>query len=170
MASWWRPSRWFNSSKSQDADQVMTRGQDDKTEWLPLAPVLKGRNQIKCPTDMVLISMDNCPVEVHKVLMFCISPYFVAMYRYRQRSDKRVTSFDMLGIDHATLRTIVDFAYTGRPKVTRDNVGQLRLAGDYYNIEGIVRACDQFLVKSADKEQLGLLSQAFKDFKLDVDV
>ena len=66
-----------------------------------------------------------------------------ALFMRWSAADKKV--FDIDGLSPDMMQAIIEFAYTGFLSVTVDNVQELLLAADQFNVMKIVRACCEYL-------------------------
>lgn len=74
------------------------------------------------------------------------SPYFSAMFTgYLCEKDQR--SVELHQISGPILRALVDFIYTGDISVGQGNVQELMVAADMLELDRVVRACSDYLVK-----------------------
>lgn len=60
--------------------------------------------------------------------------------------------YDIPGLSPNMMRLILDFAYTGLVAVTEENVQELLLTADQFNVMGIVRVCCSFLQELLDPQ------------------
>ncbi|KAJ8378538.1 hypothetical protein AAFF_G00238430 [Aldrovandia affinis] len=87
--------------------------------------------------------------EVHKVVLAACSPYFKAMFtsNFRESGASEVTLRD---VSPAVVGRLIDFAYTSRVTVGERCVLHVLLAAMRYQVEGVARACCDFLVKNLE--------------------
>lgn len=62
-------------------------------------------------------------------------------------SEKEKTVYPMEGMCADTMRLILDYAYTGSLPITEDNVQEILLAADQFNILEVIETCSNFLVE-----------------------
>ncbi|NXW59122.1 KLH10 protein, partial [Eurystomus gularis] len=96
------------------------------------------------------ISVDGVEFSVHKIVLCRVSDYFRTLFSSRWNDAHK----GVCKIHHASpemMRLIIEYAYTGVVPVTADNVEDLLIAADYFNVTGIVGLCCKFL-----KSQLSL--------------
>ncbi|XP_012272715.1 ring canal kelch homolog isoform X2 [Orussus abietinus] len=99
------------------------------------------RRNLLC--DVILVADDGMEVLAHKVVLAACSPYFYAMFTsFEERDQERIT---LLGVDHAALELLVDYAYTAEVHVTEDNVQVLLPAANLLQLTDVRDACCDFL-------------------------
>ena len=125
---------------------------------LILPPVLRNRANIHSDPDLTLHSRNGISMRVHKLLMFCISPYFEKCFRYASPVNGKFGPTLYIQADFGSMRAIVDYAYTGHLALTTDNVQSIREAADYYSIENMVRICDNYIADTQSTEKLEQVS------------
>ncbi|XP_072300080.1 kelch-like protein 10 [Eucyclogobius newberryi] len=82
----------------------------------------------------------------HKLVLCSCSLYFRALFSQWSSPDCR--DFDIPLVSANIMKNILHFAYTGVVHVTDENIQELFLAADFFDISGISQACCQFMVKS----------------------
>ncbi|XP_019748474.1 kelch-like protein 10 isoform X1 [Hippocampus comes] len=92
-----------------------------------------------------VIRVDNAEFHIHKIILCKCSHYFRALFLRWSTSDQRV--YVIHGLTAQLMQLFVDFAYAGSVLVTKDNVKDLLLAADRFNIIGIVQTCCAFLTE-----------------------
>lgn len=129
-----------------------------------LPPLFKDRGLIKWPYDfLITVGSPVKSCRIHKIVLAVMSPYFEARIKYEPTlQGGQVTQLHLNEVDHDTLQVLVQFAYTGQVKVSKKNVAEIRRAGDFYCIDGLVAACDKFLAKIEDEPLKVPVSYRFK--------
>jgi len=125
---------------------------------MPQPPILKDRKYIGAPPDLIVIGDDpSRKFLVHRIVLMCISPYFQKIFEYRQSSTECEEIEDDTGhlltletiklpeVNTVTLSAILDYAYRGDVKVNLNNIENLVIAADRFNIFGIIQATTHFL-------------------------
>lgn len=86
--------------------------------------------------------MINC----HKVILASVSPYFFAMFNddMLERNSDVISLHD---IESASLKQLIDYAYTGEITITEDNVQVLLPASSLLQIQSVREACCKFLLR-----------------------
>ncbi|CAJ1083403.1 kelch-like protein 10 [Xyrichtys novacula] len=97
-----------------------------------------------------VVRVQHVEFNIHKILLCGCSNYFRALFTNWSASDQRV--FDIPGLSPDMMQLIIEFAYTGSVCVTSDNVQELLVAADQFNIMDIVKACCGFLEKELSPE------------------
>ncbi|XP_042372068.1 kelch-like protein 10, partial [Plectropomus leopardus] len=90
-----------------------------------------------------VIKVRDIKFQVHKIVLCRCSPYFIALFKRWLPPDEQIV--DIPGLSPDTMKLIIEFAYTGSVSVTEDNVQELLLAADQFNIMHIVQICCNFL-------------------------
>ncbi|XP_074487542.1 kelch-like protein 10 [Sebastes fasciatus] len=90
-----------------------------------------------------VIRVDKVEFHVHKIILCNCSSYFKALFTHWSNSGSR--DFDIPNVSVDMMKLIIDFAYTDSVPVTQDNVQELFVAADQFNIMGIVQVCCSFL-------------------------
>lgn len=136
---------------------------------MPTAPALKG-HLICAPADIRLIGNDQGSGEdLHSILLMTLSPYFQIVLNdgdfYKTTNNNNGTGIGtsnnnnnnndvktlyLEGADSETIKIIKDYAYTGKTKLTVDNVKKVILVADMYNIVGLINECETFLIKNTN--------------------
>lgn len=81
-------------------------------------------------------------------------PCFVSFLAHRalfttwSTPDSRI--FDIPNVSPGMMKLIIEFAYTGFVPVTRNNIQELFIAADQFNVNGIVQACSDVLEEQLD--------------------
>ncbi|XP_029214091.1 kelch-like protein 28 isoform X2 [Acropora muricata] len=110
--------------------------------------LLKGLNQLRqrrelC--DVELCAGDN-RVSAHRVVLSACSPYFNAMFTGKLlESQKQV--IHLKEVDENALHVLVDFAYTGKARVTQENVQLLLPAANMLQLSRVKEICCHFLIQ-----------------------
>ncbi|XP_030278762.1 kelch-like protein 10 [Sparus aurata] len=90
-----------------------------------------------------VIRVDGVEFQAHKITLCDCSPYFRALFACRSTTDCQV--FDIPNVSPEMMRLIIEFAHTGFVPVTQENVQELYIAADQFNVDGIVQVCSNFL-------------------------
>ncbi|XP_077580474.1 kelch-like protein 10 [Stigmatopora nigra] len=92
-----------------------------------------------------IINVDHVEFHIHKIIMCNSSPYFGALFLRWSTPDQKV--YAIQGLSAHLMQLFIDFAYTGSVFVTEDNVKDLLIAADKFNVSGIVEICCRFLTE-----------------------
>lgn len=110
-------------------------------------------------TDVVL-SVQGEDFPCHRAILAAASHYFRAMFcsGLRESHEERV---NIKGLDSGTMRTLLDYTYTGRALLTESNVQMILEAACQYQFLRVVEACAGFLSKSLHLDScIGILNLA----------
>lgn len=66
-----------------------------------------------------------------------------ALFTHWSTPDSRV--FDIPNVSPDMMKLIIEFAYTGFVPVTHENIQELFIAADRFNVKGIIQACSDLL-------------------------
>ncbi|XP_054464570.1 kelch-like protein 10 [Anoplopoma fimbria] len=90
-----------------------------------------------------VIRVDNVEFHVHKIILCNCSPYFKALFTHWSTPDSRV--FDIPNVSPDMMKLIIEFAYTDFVPVTQENIQELFIAADQFNVKGIIQPCCNLL-------------------------
>ncbi|KAM7447248.1 protein modification by small protein conjugation [Porites harrisoni] len=108
--------------------------------------LLKGLNQLRQRRELcdVELCAGEKRVSAHRVVLSACSPYFNAMFTGNLlESQKQV--IHLREVDENALHTLVDFAYTGKARVTQENVQLLLPAANMLQLSRVKEICCHFL-------------------------
>ncbi|XP_037548913.1 kelch-like protein 10 [Nematolebias whitei] len=95
-------------------------------------------------TDAVLkVGDDEFPV--HKIILCNVTSYFRALFTRWSKQEQTIYSIE--GMCPDTMRLILDYVYTGSLPITENNVQEILLAADQFNILEVIEACSNFLIE-----------------------
>ncbi|KAG7227000.1 hypothetical protein INR49_022346 [Caranx melampygus] len=106
--------------------------------------------RLACQLCDAVIRVYNTEFHVHKLVLCNCSPYFRTLFTLWSNPDDR--DFDLSCVPPDMMRLIIDFAYTGIVPVTPENVRELFIAADRFDILGIVEACGHLLEEQLTPE------------------
>ena len=86
-------------------------------------------------------------IYAHRIVLTMLSDYFTLLFKYEGGFDKPAIEFDENMITGECLESIVDYSYSGKISITKDNVCDLLLAADYFDIRFIKTECEKFLLE-----------------------
>ena len=84
-------------------------------------------------------------IYAHRIILTMLSDYFILLFKYEGGFEKPAIEFDENMITGECLESIIDYSYSGKINITKDNVYDLLLASDYFDIRFIKTECDKFL-------------------------
>nr|QTM97704.1 KLHL10 [Sinohyriopsis cumingii] len=91
-----------------------------------------------------IIKVENQEFPIHRAIMSACSPYFRALFTNEMfNTDRR--EIIIPGVSADMMKLIIEFAYTRELHVTQENVEQLLPAADQFHVNGLVKACCDFL-------------------------
>jgi len=93
-------------------------------------------------------------IYAHRIILTMLSDYFTVLFKYEGGFEKPAIEFDENMITGECLESIVDYSYSGKINITKDNVYDLSLAADYFDIRFIKTECEKFLqdLQNSDKD------------------
>ncbi|ELT98592.1 hypothetical protein CAPTEDRAFT_146989 [Capitella teleta] len=116
-------------------------------------------------TDVTLKLPDGSSVSSHKIVLMASSPFFDVMF---QSEFKESTTQD-IPLDFAdavTIKTLVEFFYSGEINVCDDNVQTLVAASEFLCMKDLKDHCDAFMATRVDTSNCIELSRFGKKFNL----
>lgn len=109
---------------------------------------MKSLREAKMLCDVVL-EVEGERVHCHRVVLASLSAYFRAMFTGDMAESKqRVITIN--GVDAASLRCLVDYAYTATIEISERNVQTILPAASVLQFEEVKRACSRFLRRNLD--------------------
>ncbi|XP_045168944.2 kelch-like protein 10 [Mercenaria mercenaria] len=94
-------------------------------------------------TDAV-IKVESQVFPIHRAILSACSPYFRALFTNEMFATNR-REVVIPGVSADVMKTIIDYSYTRQVDVTAENVELLLPAADQFHVNGIVKACCDFL-------------------------
>ncbi|XP_015762924.1 PREDICTED: kelch-like protein 7 [Acropora digitifera] len=99
-------------------------------------------------------------LRAHRAVLASFSPYFEALLGDNWKEGNK-EEIEILGFDEGAVSDLIEFAYTGKIKIDKDNVLTLLEAANYLGIESVKKSCGNFLEQGVDtKCCLGILQLA----------
>ena len=99
----------------------------------------------------VVLEADGETVAAHRVVLASLSAYFRAMFTQRMAESKQ-KHITINGVDPATLRSLVEYAYTATIDITEDNVQSILSAASVLQFQEVKQACSEFLRRQLDTD------------------
>ena len=126
-----------------ELEPVLTSGQVFSEAFAVFRSMRDTRENIDC---IVRGETEEGEVEVegeecHKLVLSAVSPYFRALFRNQESQDITIH-----GIDGATLRSLIDFCYSGRLSLSLETVCSVLSASDLLLLDWVSLQCQQFLI------------------------
>lgn len=88
-------------------------------------------------------------LRAHRVVLASFSPYFEALLGDNWEEGKK-DEIEVLGLDEDAVRDLIEFAYSGKIDVSKDNVQSLLEAANYLDVEFVKKSCEDFLRTAVD--------------------
>ncbi|KAG7325373.1 hypothetical protein KOW79_011689 [Hemibagrus wyckioides] len=104
----------------------------------------------KLLTDITLLVEDH-EFHCHKIILATCSSYFRAMFM-SGLSESKQSHVHLRNVDPITLQTIIAYAYTGNLEITPSTVELLYETACFLQVDGVVCACRDFLLRSLSVE------------------
>ena len=123
---------------------------------------------MNCSPDLI-VAGNVGEYKVHRIVILCLSPYFQKLFHYRSQSRDGYYRIDMNDVSDSSLVSIINFAYNGWIDITDDNVEELVITADKYNIIPIIKRCQHYLWLRLDSEncfEIYLLSYFYNCYEL----
>ncbi|XP_051893729.1 kelch-like ECH-associated protein 1A [Pristis pectinata] len=89
----------------------------------------------------------------HRLVLAASSPVFRAMFTSNLQ-EHQASEVKLEGIEPRVMECLIEFAYTSLVSVDEQCVQQLMLASSMYQVEGVINACSDFLVKNMDSSNV----------------
>ncbi|XP_040289966.1 kelch-like protein 10 [Bufo bufo] len=92
----------------------------------------------------VVIKASGVEFSAHKNILCGCSAYFRALFTGSwKNSEEKV--YDIAGVSPDTMKLVLQYAYTWTVPINPENVENLFIAADFFNILGLLRICSDFL-------------------------
>ena len=137
----------MDSSTSPVSYKISFSKADRSSEFLRNVETLRSSMEL---IDVVLVLDDGVEIPAHRLVLASASPYFRTMFNVdmRESCEKRIFLGD---VDSASVKALVDFAYTGKIDVISDNDVALFCAAHRLLFEDVVDYCCEGLVRHMNK-------------------
>ncbi|KAG1711202.1 Kelch-like protein 10 [Nymphon striatum] len=108
----------------------------------------------KSLTDAVLKVNSETEFPVSRAIMASCSPYFRTLFKAKEYADLRKEKLivTLPGIEERELKSIIEFAYVRQVTINDENVQDLTVAADQFNVIKLLEECIQYIVKNIDYE------------------
>ncbi|XP_039628667.1 kelch-like protein 10 [Polypterus senegalus] len=109
----------------------------------------------------VVFCVNGVEIPAHKNVLCCCSPYFRTLFSKRW-NNKEKRFYNIPGVSPDMMEMIITFAYTQTVPITSDNVKQLLVVADQFNILGLINLCREFIESQLSPENcIGICRFAF---------
>ncbi|XP_015282981.1 PREDICTED: kelch-like protein 6 [Gekko japonicus] len=123
----------------------------------------------------VTLCVDNMKFSCHRVVLAAASNYFRAMF-CNDLKEKHEENIVIKGVDAETMQILLDYTYTSKVLITKENVQKVLEAASLFQFLRMVEACSNFLndalqpdncvgiLRLADAHSLDNLKQQVKKY------
>uniref|UniRef100_A0A672JHL3 Kelch-like protein 10 n=1 Tax=Salarias fasciatus TaxID=181472 RepID=A0A672JHL3_SALFA len=108
------------------------------------------------------LKVQDVEFQIHKIILCECSPYFEALFVKRSSPNQRDYVID--GVTPVIMELIIQFAYTGSVPVTMDNVQDLMVTANHFEIMDIVQTCSHALEEQLCPENCISIWQFTKNY------
>ena len=99
----------------------------------------------------VVLEVGGETVSAHRVVLASLSAYFRAMFT-QQMAESKQKLITINGVDPATLKSLVEYAYTATIDISEDNVQSILSAASVLQFQEVKQACSEFLRRQLDTD------------------
>ncbi|XP_022083107.1 kelch-like protein 28 [Acanthaster planci] len=130
-------------------DNIHSRdGPDNGLTEMPqhATQILQSLNQLRKQGELcdVVLKVGACRVPAHRAVLASCSQYFRAMFT-GSLCEREKEEIELKSVDETALQTLVEFAYTGKVRVTHANVQTLLPAASLLQLKPVIKICCDFL-------------------------
>ncbi|XP_063225348.1 actin-binding protein IPP [Bacillus rossius redtenbacheri] len=93
--------------------------------------------------DVELVAQGTA-VKAHRAVLCASSPYFHAMFT-AGLSEEQKDTVELHAVSASSLKSLVEFIYTGETVINQDNVQELMVAADMLQLREVVLGCCEYL-------------------------
>lgn len=94
----------------------------------------------------VVLKVDDQAFSAHKIVLASTIPYFHAMFT-NDMIESRQNEIIMQGIEANSLEALINFAYSGRVHLDKNNVQSIMIGASFLQLNKVRDACATFLLK-----------------------
>lgn len=98
----------------------------------------------------VTIGVDGQEFTCHKTVLAAFSPYFKVMFT-GNLAESRQSKVSINGVDPATFRLLIDYAYTSEIQINNQNVQALLSTANLLEVLPVKEACCTFLERNTEE-------------------
>ncbi len=108
--------------------------------------LLEGLHQLRQQEELcdVVLKVDSCRIHAHRVVLSSCSPYFKAMFT-GSLCEREKEEIELKSVDETALSSLVEFAYTGKIRITHANVQAVLPAANLLQLRSVKKLCCDFL-------------------------
>ena len=99
----------------------------------------------------VTFRFDDKDIEAHKCIVSCGSPVLAAMFR-NEFKEKQARIVEIKETESDVFEKLLHFLYTGKLDLQFNDMSALYLAADMYNIVGLKKECEKYLLENVTLE------------------
>ena len=138
----------LNRIGSQDSDKFLDDGMEG-TVYSPdkhMTQVLEVLGSMRESGELcdVVIVAEGMRIPAHRVILASCSPYFKAMFTGEMK-EKYMEEIRLHDVRSDALQAIINFCYSSRLHITKDNVQSLLALATMFQMEGVQHASSRFL-------------------------
>ena len=102
--------------------------------------------------DLIFI-VDDQQFPCHRVILVSTSPYFQALLTDKFRENS-LNSIKLCDIEPQIFSSLLNFIYTGEIEIDENNVQELLIAGDMFQLDEMVKFCCVYLSQGLDEKNV----------------
>lgn len=128
----------------------------DQKRGIPLKPsfpdiVLSGLNELRMRGELcdVTLVAGTAKIRAHKVVLASCSPYFNAMFT-GNLAERNQSEIEFPELDPLALKSLIEFAYTGKTYISQGNVQNLLPAANLLQLCKVKEDCCRYLSSQLD--------------------
>ena len=91
------------------------------------------------------IVAENESIPANRLVLSCYSPYFEGMFKFLERNLAYQNIIEIETVDGKTMKTLIDFVYTGFITINTKNVEDLLAGAHYLQMREVKQFCFEFL-------------------------
>ena len=103
-------------------------------------------------------------IAANRMILSGCSRFFEAMFDLEMK-EKYQNPVQIHGVDGAAVKSVIDFMYSGKVKITSENVMKLIAASDYLQVAEVKRFCFEFLESILSSENWFAVCSAAKSYE-----
>ncbi|XP_077997906.1 kelch-like protein 28 [Glandiceps talaboti] len=127
---------------AQDANGLVSIGEIE----LYSEHLLHGLNELRQREELcdVVLRIGDSRIRAHRAVLASCSPYFKAMFTGNM-CEREKEEIEMKSLDETAMKSLVDFAYTGKVHITQATVQSLLTAANILQLKSVTKKCCDFL-------------------------